>query len=184
MVVAGRDAVRDPGVLAGLVRRSGATVMQATPALWQAVLSGHGGVLGGLRVLAGGEVLAPGLAAGLRGAAAQVTNLYGPTEVTVWATAARGGGGVAEGAEPIGVPVANTRAFVLDEWLGPVPAGVAGELYLAGVQLARGYLGRPGADRGAVPRVPVRVGRGADVPDRGPGEVDAGRSAGVRGAGG
>ena len=143
VVVAGRGAVRDPGVLGALVRRSGATVMQGTPALWQALLPVAGGVLGGLRVLAGGEALPSGLAAGLRGAAAGVANLYGPTEVTVWATASRGPvRGAAGGVEPIGVPVVNTRAFVLDEWLGPVPAGVAGELYLAGAQLARGYLGR------------------------------------------
>ena len=140
VVVADRGAVRDPAVLAGLMSRAGATIMQATPTLWQAVLPGHGQAVTGLRVLAGGEALPPALAARLRSAAAEVTNLYGPTEVTVWATAARGAVG---GVEPIGTPVANTRAYVLDEWLCPVPAGTAGELYLAGAQLARGYLGRP-----------------------------------------
>ena len=102
--------MRDPAVLAGLMRRSGATIMQATPALWQAVLAGHGRAVAGLRALAGGEALPPVLAARLRGAAAEVTNLYGPTEMTVWATAARAavggaavGGGVGGGAEPIGV---------------------------------------------------------------------------------
>ncbi len=67
-------------------------------------------------------------------------NLYGPTETSVDSTfyACDGGSEV----PPIGAPIANTRVFVLDAWLCPVPAGVAGELYIAGAGLARGYLGR------------------------------------------
>ncbi|WP_171074417.1 non-ribosomal peptide synthetase [Nonomuraea basaltis] len=74
-----------------------------------------------------------------------LTNLYGPTEVTVACTFHRIAAGEAIGADavPIGRPVWNVRLYVLDEAQRPVPIGVVGELYAAGAQLARGYLNRP-----------------------------------------
>jgi hypothetical protein len=77
----------------------------------------------------------------------QIANIYGPTEATVYATAWRGDP-TASLAPPIGRPIANTRVFVLDAGLGLVPPGVAGELYVAGAGLARGYLHRPGLTAG------------------------------------
>ncbi len=92
-------------------------------------------------------------------------NLYGPTEYTINTL----GGGTDDSATPtVGWPIWNTRAYVLDASLRPVPAGMPGELYIAGVGLARGYLRRPGPDRRAVRRRPVRRARRPDVPHRRP----------------
>ena len=73
----------------------------------------------------------------------RLVNAYGPTENTVVATA---GAVAAEGAglPSIGRPIGNTTAYVLDAYGNPVPAGIAGELFTGGAQVARGYLGRPG----------------------------------------
>ncbi|MFD3745106.1 amino acid adenylation domain-containing protein [Nocardia sp. NPDC058633] len=96
-------------------------------------------------LLVGGEEFGPETVAAARRTVpgAELHNLYGPTECTVCASAHR----VTEaesGNLPMGSPVWNTRAYVLDNRLHPVPPGVAGELYLAGTQLARGYQSRPG----------------------------------------
>ncbi|MGW6414086.1 amino acid adenylation domain-containing protein [Streptomyces sp. NPDC055055] len=143
VVLAGRDTVRDPAALAALVEAHRPAVMQATPSLWHALLeecAPH--ALAATEVLVGGEALPAALAERLARTAASVTNVYGPTEATVWATSsalARAHTGTPD----IGLPFWNTRAHVLDSALRPVPHGRPGELYLAGDQLARGYLGRP-----------------------------------------
>src|SRR5690606_8918247 len=120
-----------------------------------AVLLARGGEGGGLRldvgdVALGGEALPPQLVRDLRALLpdARISNIYGPTEATIFVTGWYDDGNT-EGHAPIRRPMANTRAYVLDERLPPVPVGVPGELYLAGDGLARGYLRRPAltADR-------------------------------------
>ncbi|WP_372411626.1 amino acid adenylation domain-containing protein [Streptomyces luteireticuli] len=93
-------------------------------------------------LLLGGEAVSEPLWARLREERdLTCVNYYGPTEFTVDALVAH----LADSTTPtVGRPLRNTRAHVLDSMLRPVPAGVPGELYLAGVQLARGYLDRPG----------------------------------------
>ncbi|GLY85085.1 hypothetical protein Airi02_030140 [Actinoallomurus iriomotensis] len=97
------------------------------------------GVLPGEALVLGGEAASAELVAELLAVGCDVFNHYGPTETTIGVATARLSAGA-----PIGTPVANTRLYVLDEWLRPVPVGVIGELYVAGVQVARGYVGRPG----------------------------------------
>ncbi|WP_180987013.1 AMP-binding protein, partial [Rhodococcus sp. ENV425] len=105
--------------------------------------SAVGGISSLRYVFASGEALAAAVAARVRSVlpGVSVHNLYGPTEAAVDVTFHE----VTDAdvvLVPIGAPVWNTRVYVLDARLRPVPVGVAGELYLAGVQLARGYVGR------------------------------------------
>ncbi|MDI9915299.1 non-ribosomal peptide synthetase [Rhodococcus sp. IEGM 1379] len=141
IVLADRRTVRDPDALLELITGSGATVMQATPSLWR-VMSEHENVqqLGQVRALVGGEALPQDLADNLVQFSSAVRNVYGPTEATVWATSAV----LALGARvTIGRPWSDVHVRVLDDDLREVPEGVAGELYLGGTQVVRGYLNRP-----------------------------------------
>jgi thioesterase domain-containing protein len=146
LVLVPREAVREPARLAELVERERVTIMQATPSLWQLLLTVVPETLRSLRVLTGGEALPWHVADELRKLGGEVVNLYGPTETTVYSTCARLDG--RPGSPAIGAPVANTRVYVLDERLRPVPDATVGELYIAGAGVARGYLGRPGLTAG------------------------------------
>jgi amino acid adenylation domain-containing protein len=143
LVMAPPGAERDPAGLARLAARERATVLQAVPTLLRAMLDA-----GGLeecrslrRLFCGGEALPAELAERARAATgAEVVNLYGPTETCIQATSHRHGGDGAGGTVPIGRAVDGVRAHVLDD---AGDAAAEGELYLGGVQVARGYLGRP-----------------------------------------
>ncbi|MFJ8201371.1 amino acid adenylation domain-containing protein, partial [Streptomyces sp. NPDC096152] len=139
VVIAPRETVVDPARLGALATASGATVLQATPSLWQALTAERPDAVRGLRMLVGGEALPPSLASAMTALGAEVTNLYGPTETTVWSTSLR----IEDAAQlpGIGGPIWNTSLYVLDDRLRPSEEG---ELYLGGEGLARGYRNRPG----------------------------------------
>jgi amino acid adenylation domain-containing protein len=147
LVIASRDTVLDPVALTGLIQDQGITLLDATPGLWRYLLGENPAALAGLRAFVGGEAVGRELANDLRKATRGVVNYYGPTETTISATAFELPLENA-GPPPIGRPIANTDAYVLDSALRPVPPGVPGELYLAGTQVARGYLRRPALTSG------------------------------------
>ncbi|MDI9894480.1 amino acid adenylation domain-containing protein [Rhodococcus sp. IEGM 1381] len=155
VVLADRSTTRDPAALAAALRNAGATHMQATPTLWGAVVEHDANAVDGVVALVGGEALSPLLAERMVAAAASVTNLYGPTETTVWSASAEVH---ADELPTIGAPLTNTELFVLGADLAPVPVGVAGELYIAGDGLARGYRARRGLTAERFVAHPFRVG--------------------------
>jgi amino acid adenylation domain-containing protein len=139
---------RDPLRLAETIRRHRVSTLHFVPSMLQAFVASAtaadcGAVL--TRIVCSGETLSADLRARLAEVLPTVAlhNLYGPTEaaidVTAWTCIDEPGRPV-----PIGRPIAATQTWVLDARMSPAPLGVAGELYLGGAGLARGYLGRPG----------------------------------------
>ncbi|MFF7022889.1 amino acid adenylation domain-containing protein [Streptomyces klenkii] len=151
LVVARPEGHKDPGYLARLIRDERVTTAHFVPSMLRLFLQAPGasGCTGLRRVISSGEALAADLVElffeTLDGP--ELHNLYGPTEASVDVThwpCRRAAIPSGAASVPIGRPVSNTRVHVLDSALRPVAPGVTGELYLAGVQLARGYAGRPG----------------------------------------
>ena len=140
LVIASDEEVTNGGLLLRLLQDSSATVMQATPGTWRILLDAGWSATHALTVLCGGEALPRDLADKLLARSSDVWNVYGPTETTIWSSATR----VTAGTGPLrlGMPIANTQFYILDENLRPAPIGVAGELCIGGDGLARGYWNR------------------------------------------
>jgi len=145
LVLAAPGRGADPGYLVDLVRRAGVTTVHFVPSVLQRFLD-HPDVASARslrRIVCSGEALGAGLAQRVLGTLdVELDNLYGPTEasidVTAWRVTRQDTHVV-----PLGRPIANVRCHVLDEHLAETPVGVPGQLALAGVCLARGYVGRP-----------------------------------------
>ncbi|MES4909615.1 amino acid adenylation domain-containing protein, partial [Streptomyces sp. NPDC000395] len=145
LIAGGRiEVVPDLLALGGNVSSGGSScLISGVPSVVSTLLSSGGGIDAGTVVLAG-EAMTSSVANAIRAAVpgGRLANCYGPTEATVYSTSWFTDDELTS-APPIGRPVWNTQVYVLDATLRPVPVGTPGELYIAGAQLARGYLGRP-----------------------------------------
>ncbi|WP_436775397.1 amino acid adenylation domain-containing protein, partial [Yinghuangia sp. YIM S09857] len=145
VVLADDATAADPRRLADLVDAHGVQVVTVVPSLLATLLdtAAPGSLASVTTWISSGEALPAPLADAVaaRWPQARILNLYGCSEAAGDSLAHPRG---AAGPVAIGRPIANTRAYVLDSDLRPVPDGVPGDLYLAGTGLARGYLGRPG----------------------------------------
>jgi amino acid adenylation domain-containing protein len=140
----------DPAYLTELIAATGVTTCNVVPSLLAELLAAPAArsCTTLRRVMSGGEVLTTALARRVSQVlpAAELTNLYGPTETAIDVTAYRVSPARhhPHGRVPIGRPIPGTRLYVLDAEMEPVPAGVPGDLYAGGAQVARCYHGRPG----------------------------------------
>lgn len=146
LVVADEADCADPDRLAALIQAAGIRQVTGVPTLLRAVAEADGAPTVGVRQwICSGEVLAPAVLDAFAGAApgSSVINSYGSAEVAGDVTFARLTV-PASGPVAVGGPVPGAVIRLLDDWLRPVPPGVVGEVYVGGIQVARGYLGRPG----------------------------------------
>ncbi|KAF2395475.1 Tyrocidine synthase 3 [Pseudomonas frederiksbergensis] len=147
LVMARPGGHREPAYLREVIQTEGITTLHFVPSMLDVFLAA-GDVSeckGLMRVMCSGEALPGQLVRRfkLQLPGTELHNLYGPTEAAVDVTAWNCAGPDTPDSTPIGKPVANTQIYLLDAHQQPVPMGVAGEIYIAGVQVARGYLHRP-----------------------------------------
>lgn len=141
VVLASEDDARDAGRLAALLSSSRTSHLQATPATWRALVDTDWRAPPEFVGLCGGEALDAALARQCLARGVRLYNLYGPTETTIWSCVHEVT--EVEASVPIGRPLVNTEAFVLDRRRRMVPHGAIGELWLGGDGVSHGYLHAP-----------------------------------------
>jgi len=139
IVLATRSQAADPFELRKLLDEQHITVMQATPTTWRLLLESGWEGKSDLKILCGGEALTQDVAERLLPRCAELWNMYGPTETTIWSSIQHL---VSDQNITLGLPIANTQLVVVDEHMQPVPPGGTGELLIGGIGLALGYLKR------------------------------------------
>jgi amino acid adenylation domain-containing protein len=140
VVLLGSEMTADAQALTSAIEVYAPTVMQATPSMWSMLVDYGWQGRDDLKILCGGELLTTDLAAELLERCGSLWNLYGPTETTIWSSVYRVNDPLSR--IPIGRPIDNTTIYILDSNLEPVPQGIAGELFIGGAGVARGYLNR------------------------------------------
>jgi amino acid adenylation domain-containing protein len=147
IVFARPEGHRDPAYLINLVRSANVTTIHFVPSLFQSFLAFQDveKCVSLKRVISSGESLPPELVQRFFEifTKADLYNLYGPTEAAVDVTAWKCSPGHNPNSVPIGSPISNIQAYILDRYMSPAPVGVPGELYIGGVGVGRGYLNRP-----------------------------------------
>ena len=141
VIIAAKQAIKDPAQLVPLIARHRPTHIQATPGTWEMLLKVGLPSYQPLRLVTTGEHVGESLRARLRSVSNDVWNLYGPTETTVWSSACHLNRDRTP--ESIGEPIANTQFYIVDETGQPSSSAEQGELWIGGDGVARGYLNRP-----------------------------------------
>jgi tyrocidine synthetase-3 len=140
LVLAPSIQQKNPELLQLLIEKTRPSVIQATPSFWSILLNSKVNGLSQMKLLCGGERLSQQLSIKLLNSGKEIWNMYGPTETTIWSSVLN----LKENQNlSIGKPITNTSMYILDKGSNLLPIGIAGELYIGGSGLARGYLNNP-----------------------------------------
>ncbi|WP_316634060.1 amino acid adenylation domain-containing protein [uncultured Flavobacterium sp.] len=137
LYIANQEVLADPYLIIKKIEEIQPTILQATPSFYQLLYNADWQGSKRLKLLCGGDLLSKALAEKLINTNAEVWNMYGPTETTIWSSIKKIEH--PEDASNIGKPINNTQFYILDEFLSLKPIGTAGAIYIAGDGLAKGY---------------------------------------------